>query len=788
MSEAGIYALTKAVLGGVSALMTGPFGTLDLPPGSLEASLTSSGPGLVIEMVSPTGAQMGRVDDAAGGSPGDSLLHPAFIPGLIATEDARFQEHPGVDPFAVLSALTDRGEGRIRGGSSLTQQSVKNEILGNSRTLERKALEAIVSVRAVHELGRDRILDGYLSKSWFGRGTFGTVGAAQAWFGKSWDQVTLSETALLIGLLKGPARYDPDRDPEAARGRRDAVLGRMVAEGVVDDAQAEIARAETIEAPGGIASTAPDPWVRSAVIRELETGTLPASDAARATLTLSPEWQALAQEAVTWGAYRIDGAGASGTVPPDTLKSGDPERIRAAMSPMVDTSREVGRALITGTSPLTVLIDRGYGPLEPETRVSGPQTVRVGEVYAYRRAGDRIELIPAPRVNAAAVVMEARTGAILAVVGGANPEMSRFDRTMARRQVGSAIKPFLWARALEAGYRHDDLVPDINASYVTPTGEVWSPRNYDGSETGLIPLFVALEESSNNVAALLIDQLGPRALSEITEAAGVYPPGGMSQHPSSALGASESTLVAMAAGYAAIANGGVRVTPHTYLSIESGDEILVPKKPDEIPVMTERTSSLISSMLYGVTVRGTAARAFGQSPPIGGKTGTTQSHRDAWFVGFGPDLVVAVWVGRDDNTPLPPKTTGSSAAAPIVARIIEAADRAGLTSSFVRPGEPADWPPALLEAGYEAPVSAAQGGALVFEPDPEARRRAMQAGSDPFKNPQDLFDQIRQPVQPIRTEQVLDTQTQGDVWDQGATDDPWSERPPADPFDAFSSN
>jgi len=786
MSEAGIYVLTKALLGGVSALMTGPFGTLDLPAGSIEVALTSTGPGLVIELVSGTGQQMGRVDHAAGGSPGDALLHPAFVPGLIATEDARFHEHPGVDPFAVLSALTDRGEGRIRGGSSLTQQAVKNEILGNSRTLERKALEAIVSVRAVHELGRERILDGYLSKSWFGRGAFGTVGAAQAWFGKTWSEVSLSETALLIGLLKGPARYDPDRDPEAARVRRDAVLGRMIAGGVISLEQADAARAEQISAPGGVGSPPTDPWVRSALIREIETGSLPASDAARATLTLSPEWQDLVQEAVIWGASRIDGSGASGTVPTETISSGNTEQIRAAMTPFVDTSRDVGRALVTGTAPLRVLIDRGYGPLEPETRVSGPDAVRIGDVYAYRRRDDRVELIPAPRVNAAAVVMDARTGAILAAVGGANPEMSRFDRTMARRQVGSAIKPFLWARALEAGYRYDDLVPDLRTAYVTPGGEVWSPQNYDGSETGLIPLFVALEESSNNVAAHLIDQLGPYALAEITEASGVYPPGGMTLHPSSALGASETTLIAMAAGYASIANGGVRVTPHTYLMIASGDSLLVPEQPSGAPVMTGQTASLLSSMLYGVTVRGTAARAFGPTPPIGGKTGTTQSHRDAWFVGFGPDLVIAVWVGRDNNAPLPPKTTGSSAAAPIVARIIEAADRTGLTSRFVRSGMDTDWPPVLLEAGYYPAVAPPQTGALVFEPDPEARRRAMEAGSDPFKNPQDLFERIRETPQPSNPDPA--DATQSDIWTQGVADDPWSERPPADPFNAFGSN
>ncbi|MCA9242270.1 MAG: transglycosylase domain-containing protein, partial [Planctomycetales bacterium] len=259
MSEAGIYALTKALLGGVSALMTGPFGTLDLPEGSVEAALTASGPGMVIELVSEAGDPMGRVDRSNGGSPGAELLHPAFVPGLIATEDARFHEHPGVDPFAILSALADRSGGRVRGGSSLTQQAVKNEILGNSRTLERKLLEAIMSVRAVHELGRDRILDGYLSRSWFGRGAFGTVGAPHAWFGKTWDEVGVAETALLIGLLKGPARYDPERNPELARARRDAVLTRMVAEGVISPETAQQARAEPLIAPGGSRAERVDP-------------------------------------------------------------------------------------------------------------------------------------------------------------------------------------------------------------------------------------------------------------------------------------------------------------------------------------------------------------------------------------------------------------------------------------------------------------------------------------------------------------------------------------------------
>ncbi len=286
------------------------------------------------------------------------------------------------------------------------------------------------------------------------------------------------------------------------------------------------------------------------------------------------------------------------------------------------------------------------------------------------------------------------------------------------------------------------------------------------------------------MAARLIDQIGPVALAEITEAAGVYAPGQMRRHPSSALGASESSLIAMAAGYAAIANGGIRVTPHTHVMIESDGALLIPEQPREVPVMTQETAELLSSMLYGVTVRGTAARAFGPNPPIAGKTGTTQSHRDAWFVGFSRDLVIAVWVGRDDNTPLPGRSTGASAATPIVARIIEAAERDGLARGFTLSAEGA-WPPPLLEAGLSPGLAPEQSGALVFEPDPEARRRAMEAGGDPFKNPQDLFDQIREtPLEEVTPPEG----SEQDVWGTAPEPDPWSQRPPADPFNSFSQD
>jgi membrane peptidoglycan carboxypeptidase len=323
------------------------------------------------------------------------------------------------------------------------------------------------------------------------------------------------------------------------------------------------------------------------------------------------------------------------------------------------------------------------------------------------------------------------------------------------------------------------MIPDLRGEYLTASGEIWSPQNYDRTETGLIPLFVGLEESSNYVAARRGDRLGVAGLAEITEAAGVYPPGGMRLHPSSALGASETSLISLAAGYASIANGGVRVTPHTHVLIESGGAILIPEQPREVPVMTRETASLVRSMLYGVTTRGTAARAFGSNPPIAGKTGTTQDYRDAWFVGFSDDLVIAVWVGRDDNAPLPDRATGSSAAAPIVAEIIREAERAGLARRFSRSEDP-NWPPALLEAG-QVVARTTPSEALIFEPDPDRRRRAMQAGSDPFKNPQDLFERIRSEPDP-------EPSRDEGVWETDRDADPWGDPAPGTPYDPFRSN
>lgn len=731
MSEAGAFTLIKALIGGVSAVLTGPSGDISLPERNLERALTADLPAVHGRLSSETGRRMGWIDVSPGRSPG-KVIPDVFLEGLVATEDARFREHPGVDPFAVISAAADLAHGTVRGGSSLVQQSVKNAITGSDRTLDRKITEAIISVRAVSAIPREKILDGYLANAWFGRGGKGATSAARRITGKPWGETETADAALLVGMLKGPADYDPLARPEAAIDRRRIVLRSMRRNGVITEDAEAAANAAPLPSPGLLEEA--EKWTGLAVERDLGRVSMSASDEAELTLTIRPRWQKIVQDALETAVTEAAGKGPAGSV---TVDGRAEEDVLKDAARLLTTTETTGRAIVMAppkNGEVTVLVDRGYGAAEEDVARAPEAGAKPGDVFAYRRTEEGLRLVETPRANGAAVVMEARTGAILASVGGARPKTSDFDRTQALRQPGSAIKPFLWARALEAGVPYDEMISDTAETYVTPTGETWTPRNYDGSETGLIPLFVGLEESSNQVAARLVSRLGTEAFAEVTELAGVYPRNGMRRHPSSALGASGTSLTRLVAGYAAIANGGTSVTPHVIARVN--DDPVTPEKG--APVMTRRTSGLLSSMTYGVTSRGTAAGAFGSPPPIAGKTGTTQDYRDTWFVGFTPDIVVGVWIGRDDNASLPGRPTGASTAAPVVRDIIDKLQENGLTKA---PGRltRAAWPPDLLEARRRGNRRYTREGAIIYSPDSAPENFE----GDPFKNRSTLIDEIR---------------------------------------------
>ena len=247
MSDIGLYALTKVFAGTLSAVMTGPLGNTDLPDVDLKAAIAGNTTGYSAQVYGPDGTELGFTGQGTGASPSVMDLPDRFIQALLSVEDARFGAHPGVDPVAVAAASIDTLRGNRRGGSTLTQQVVKNAITGSDQTVDRKVREAILAVRAQDTLEPDQIIQGYLANAWFGRGQDGAMGAARAWFGKEWADIDLHEAAFLAGILKGPAYYDPVKHPERARARRDTVLQMMRARDMITDEEMALALAMDLE-------------------------------------------------------------------------------------------------------------------------------------------------------------------------------------------------------------------------------------------------------------------------------------------------------------------------------------------------------------------------------------------------------------------------------------------------------------------------------------------------------------------------------------------------------------
>ena len=730
MVEPGLYALTKIIAGGLSAVLTGPLGSTDLPDINLRDALLDTGHTPMIAINAQDGASLGWAVPSEFGSPALDTLPVHFTEALLAIEDHRYGLHPGVDPLAVLSAGIDTLKGNPRGGSTLTQQLIKNAITGPAPTLDRKIREAILAIRAQSAWSSEDILHAYLANVWFGRGAKGASAAALVWFGKPWNEIDLHESAYLAGLLKGPAHHDPANHPERAMARRNLVISAMHDHAMISATDKAVAMTLPIDViPEQKARALFDNvprWISSGIAADLERYKLMdrsdlVSGPIRITTTLSPTWQKIAKQALEQHIKKTFPTGPAVNlvlpeiIPGDDLTGNDMIAVRKTATRALATSTTTGRAIITDMSSdgISVIIDRGYGPLEWETaniEASGYKPVR-GDVLPFNRTNGKITVFPVPQVQGAVIVMNPATGAILASVGGHDATLFPFDRTGALRQPGSSIKPFLWARALEDGLRHDTPVADRERDYILSNGRVWHPVNYDHSQSGMIPLFVGLEESSNLVAARLIDRIGIPALASITEFAGIYDWGSMQRHRSAALGTSETTLARLSAGYAALANGGQIITPHRIAHITRGTRTLwtPPKAENTYTLASPETLENITAMLYGVTRRGTAYSAFRDfKPAVAGKTGTTEDYRDAWFMSFTPGIVIGVWIGRDDFTPIPGRLTGSRAAAPVARDIYQAAiDAELLQANGLQSGYSSviNWPPVLLNAspGQQAP-------------------------------------------------------------------------------------
>jgi penicillin-binding protein 1A len=523
-------------------------------------------------------------------------MPPALKQAIIATEDARFYSHLGVDPMGIARAVYQNfRRGRIvEGGSTITQQLAKVLFLTPDRSLERKLKEAVLAVELERRYSKDRILEIYLNQIYFGHGAFGVEAASRTFFGKGVSELSPGECALLAGLPKAPATYSPFDHPDAAKRRRVIVLTRMVDTGAI--------RAEQAKRLG------------------------------ESALSLVPP-----ERRRTTGQYYLEYV---------------QQYLEAQYGP--DLVFKGGLHV--------------YTTLSPAMQLKAEAALREGlRTLETRRASLAGKDAAAPeRPEGALLSLEPQTGYIRAMVGGYDFFKSEFNRAVqARRQPGSAFKPFVYIAALETGLTPASIVDDSPVQYpFGANGKIWKPDNYDRKFRGPITYQQALEESINVAAIKVQERIGVRRTVDVARRLGVESP--LHENLSIALGTSDLTLLEMTSAYGTLANQGVWVKPTAIRYVlDAQRKMLEENVPQGRQALPPDLAYVMTHMLQGTIERGTgqAAKALGR--PAAAKTGTTNDYSNAWFIGFTPHLATGVWVGYDKPRSLGKDETGSRVAVPI---------------------------------------------------------------------------------------------------------------------------
>ena len=643
------------------------------------------------------------------------------IHAFLAAEDRNFFQHGGIDVGGIgrasIKNVFNLAQGRrLEGGSTITQQVAKNVLLTNESSLNRKLKEAILANRLEATLTKQQILELYLNEIFLGYRSFGIASAAYNYFGKSLAQLTPDEAAFLASLPKGPNNYHPKRHPGAAKGRRDWVLGEMEQSGWLTPAELTAARAKplvTRDAPQRSDYKDADFFVEEA--RRQAAANPQFGEQLRAggfymRTTLDPTLQTAARQALMQGLENYDRRhgwrGGWGTT--EFEPGWQAEALRGQIPP---ERRSWEAAAIESVSGSTVRIrtaktDKTGTLLAADAAwANANKQLRRGELIFVEAKGGQYALKQVPRVNGALVAIEPQSGRVLAMVGGYSYALSSFNRaTQAKRQPGSAFKPFVYATALEGDFTPASIVLDAPISFAGgPNGTRWTPENYSRQYYGPQTLRRGLELSRNVMTVRLAQSVGMKKIVDQSARMGIPD---LTPNLSVSLGAGEVTPLEITAAYSAFANGGRRVTPYLidYVQDRDGETIFRADNRScrecgrgfsgqESPRLQQRGTQVIdpitayqmSSMLEGVVQRGTAASARGLGPWVAGKTGTTNEYRSAWFVGFTTDIVVGVFIGFDDNRSLGSGEAGASAAVPVFTEFMQTALKERPARPFVRP-------------------------------------------------------------------------------------------------------
>ena len=624
-------------------------------------------------------------------------MAPVLRQAILASEDADFEQHFGLSVSRIIiTAVKDVLTGQRYGASTITQQLARLLFLTDYmqdgvfertglRGFERKAKEAIVAIQIEKRFTKREILAFYANQINLGPGIYGVESASRAYFDKSAKDLTLEEAATIAAIIQTPARLTPFVNPDRTKARRNAyVLPRMVDEGFITPEEAAEAAARPMVIVG---QPTPErsvaPYFVEEVRKHLEQ-TYGAVDLYQAGLrvqtTLDPALQAAANLAVDRGLRRLDKRRSGYRRPArNVIAEGDGiETFRTDRWAPGILEGDILPAVVTAVGPAgaRVKINEDEVDLPPAAfawtrRKASSALFKVGdliEVEVRTLDGNRpaeLVLEQAPAVEGALVALDNRTGQIRAMVGGFSFARSKFNRaTQARRQVGSLFKPIVFTTAIDRGFTPVSVFIDAPVAYeVGPGQPLYQPLNYDRKFEGPVTLRRALEQSRNIPAVKAMQELGPREVVAYAKRFGLgdYPP-----YLSTALGASEATLLEMTSAYSAFVNRGVRMAPYGVLTITDRDgNVLEENRPEPHEAIRADTAFVMTNLLRGVVQRGTAASALKLDWPLGGKTGTMDEYTDAWFVGFDPNITVGVWVGYDEKKPLGSGETGASAALPI---------------------------------------------------------------------------------------------------------------------------
>ncbi len=610
---------------------------------------------------------------------------------LLAAEDQNFFRHTGIDFRRLLTALIrDILYWEKKGASTLTMQLSKLRFTSPRKTFERKIKDMLFALQIEKNYSKEQIFTFYCNQIYLGHGNYGIAAAAEFYFDKSPDELSLSESAVIAGILRSPQNYSPITHPDRALERRNYVLRRMYEEGHIDEETHREAFQEPILVSGKNRDHGPAPyfveWVRQYLERNYQTGQI-WQGGLKIYSTLDYDTQVSARDALREGLKRFDKEtrGWSGPLENIVEQGRDPDKFFHSDWSEIFYEGQMVHGMVEESNRKRALVKIGTYRAEigrDQIKWTGQRAVnrvlKRGDIAVFSiekiNRGERVieaTLDQTPEVQGSIIAIESRTGAIKAMVGGFDFQQSKFNRaTQALRQSGSLFKVFTYVASIEEGYSPYDTVLDAPISFEDGLGRLYAPSNSDDEFKGLITIRQALAQSRNVPTLRLANTLGIEKVIAVARRFGIqreYPP-----YLPIALGAGEVTLQEITSSFSVFPNSGVRVQPYFVRRVEDYQGITLEEHHPQVKeVITQETADNMLFLLRGVVEEGTARRARALNRPLGGKTGTTNDSTDSWFVGFTPQLTAGVWVGYDQKKSLGKKVYGATLALPIWLEFME---------------------------------------------------------------------------------------------------------------------